>query len=100
MPPNCVCMHRYMFPRRTAWEQTLYNYNYKQHLRLVGQVPAFLMQIPHCKFHTRPKPVHEKDFYLYGGSSIREASFPRHTNCELYVKKSSQHWNLYKTNIF
>ena len=46
MPPNCVCMHKYMFTRRTAWEQTPYNYNYKQHWRLVnvGQLPAFLMR--------------------------------------------------------
>ena len=51
---------------------------------------------PYWKFRTR-YPI----IFMGGeGSSLREVNFPRHTNCEVDVKKSSQHWNLYKSNIF
>ena len=56
--------------------------------------------VSHAKFVLIANFVQDILLFLWWGSSLREASFPRHTNCELDVKKSSQHWNLYKSNIF
>ena len=65
----------------------------------VGWTAAYF---PHAKYVLIANFVQDILLFLLGrgGSSLREASFPRHTNCEVDVKKSSQHWNLYKSNIF